>query len=79
MMKIKVYGTPSCPYCELLKQFLTEKGVKFEAVDISQDEATQNYILQKTGRLTVPVTEIDGEIVVGFEREQIAKLLNLKD
>jgi len=79
MPKVKVYSTPSCPYCELLKQFLKDKGVEFEAIDVSQDEKSQNYIMEKTGKITVPVTEIDGEIVLGFERAKIMELLNLKD
>lgn len=79
MPKVKVYSTPSCPYCELLKQFLKDKGVEFEAIDVSQDEEGQNYIKEKTGKMAVPVTEIDKEIVVGFDKEKIVKLLNLKD
>ncbi len=79
MAKVKVFSTPSCPYCELLKQFLKDKGVEFEAIDVSQDEKAQNYIMEKTGKIAVPVTEIDGQIVVSFDREKIVKLLNLKD
>jgi len=79
MPKVKVFSTPSCPYCELLKQFLKDKGVEFEAIDVSQDEKSQNYIMEKTGKIAVPVTEIDDEIIVGFDREKIVKLLNLKD
>ena len=74
--KIRVFSTSSCPYCELLKQFLKEKGVEFEAVDVSQNEDAQNYIMEKTGKMAVPVTEIDGEFVIGFDREKIVKLLN---
>lgn len=77
MAKIKVYGTPSCPYCELLKEFLKEREVDFEAIDVSQDEAAQNYILEKTGKMAVPITEIDDQIVIGFDREKIVKLLNI--
>ena len=79
MPKVKVFSTPSCPYCELLKQFLKDKEIEFEAIDISQDQEGQNYIMEKTGKIAVPVTEIDDEIIVGFDREKIVKLLNLKD
>jgi len=79
MPKIKVFSTPSCPYCELLKQFLKEKGVEFENIDVSQNEEAQKYILEKTGRMAVPVAEIDGEIIIGFDRPKIVQLLNLKD
>jgi len=79
MSKVKVFSTPSCPYCELLKQFLKDKGVEFEAIDVSQDEESQNYIMEKTGKIAVPVTEIDGQIVVSFDKAKIMELLNLKD
>ena len=79
MPKTKIYSTPSCPYCELLKQFLKEKGVDFQTIDVSQDEKTQNYLMEKTGKITVPVVEIDGQIVVGFDKAKIMELLNLKD
>ena len=79
MPRVKVYSTPSCPYCELLKEFLKENKVEFEPVDVSQDEESQRYIFEKTGRMAVPVAEIDGEIVIGFDRPKIVKLLNLKD
>ena len=79
MAKVKVYSTPTCPYCDILKEFLEQKNIEFETADVSQDKAAQDYILEKTGKMAVPVTEIDGEIVVGFDRPKIVKLLNLKD
>lgn len=79
MPKVKVYSTPTCPYCELLKEFLKEKGIEFEAIDVSQDPQAQQYLLEKTGRMAVPVTEIDEQTVVGFDRPTIVKLLNIKD
>jgi len=79
MAKVKVYSTPTCPYCDILKEFLEQKGVEFETIDISQDKAGQEYILEKTGKMAVPVIEIDEEIVVGFDRVKIVKLLDLKD
>jgi len=79
MPKVKVYSTPTCPYCDILEEFLQDKGVKFEVIDVSQDKTAQEYILEKTGKMAVPVMEIDEKIVVGFDRPKIVKLLNLKD
>ncbi|MBU3964664.1 glutathione S-transferase N-terminal domain-containing protein [Patescibacteria group bacterium] len=79
MAIVKIYSTPSCPYCEILKQFLYEKGVKFEVIDVSDNEEAQNYIFEKTGKMAVPVTEIDDEIVIGFDKQKIMELLRLKD
>lgn len=77
--KIKVYSTPACPYCFALKQFLKEKGFEFEDIDVSQDEKALREMVEKTGQLGVPVIEIDGEIVIGFNKEKISQLLNLKE
>jgi len=76
-MKVKVYSTPQCPYCYALKKFLREHNVEFEDIDVSKDEAARKELVEKSGQMGVPVAEIDGEIVVGFDRERISKLLNL--
>ena len=68
-----------CPYCTTLKEFLKEKGVEFEEIDVSQDEKAMKEMVEKTGQMGVPVMEIDGEIVIGFDREKIIKLLKLEN
>lgn len=73
--KVKVYSTPTCPYCEILKEFLKNEGIEFESIDLSKDEKAQKYILEKTGKLAVPVTEIDGQFIAGFNKEKIIELL----
>lgn len=77
MPKIIVYSTPTCPYCFALKEFLKEKEIKFEEFDVSKDEKALQEMVEKSGQMGVPVIEIDGEIVIGFDKEKIAKLLNL--
>jgi len=78
-MTVKVFTTPVCPYCYTLRAFLKEKGIAFEDIDVSQDEKIKDELIAKTGQLSVPIVEIDGEIIVGFDREKICKLLNIKD
>lgn len=78
MAKVKIYSTPSCPYCYLLKEYLKENKIEFEDVDVSQDEEALNEMVRKTGAMAVPVLEVDGQIVIGFDKEKIDKLLNLK-
>ena len=75
--KIKVYSTPACPYCHLLKEYLKEKGVEFEDIDVSQNENALQELVQKTGQMAVPVVDIDGEIVIGFDKEKIDRLLKI--
>jgi len=74
---VKVYTTPSCPYCFTLKEFLKERNVTFEDIDVSQNEKARDYIIKKTGKIEVPVIEIDGEVIAGFDKEKIVKLLNI--
>ena len=75
---IKVYSTPTCPYCVTLKKFLKEKGVKFDDIDVSADQKASEEMIDKSGQMGVPVSDINGEIVVGFDKEKICKILKLE-
>lgn len=79
MSKVRLFSTPICPYCFSLKRFLEEKGIEIEEIDISSDEKFAEEVLLKTKQTTVPVTEIDGEYVVGFDRKRICELLKIED
>jgi len=74
----KVYSTPTCPYCFTLKTFLKERNIEFEDVDVSQDEEAKERIIKETGQIGVPVVEIDGQYVVGFDKEKIFELLKIQ-
>lgn len=76
---VKVYSTPACPYCFTLKEFLKENNIQFEDIDVSKDKKAQEEIVKKTGKLEAPVVEIGDEVIVGFDRAKIVKLLNIKD
>ena len=75
MKKVKVYSTPTCSHCFSVKAFLKEKGVEFENVDVSASKEVAEEMVKKTGQMGVPVIDIDGEIVVGFDREKLSSLL----
>ncbi len=79
MRKIKIYSTSTCPYCVTLKEFLKEKGVEFEDVNVTQDADAREEMIHKSGQMGVPVVDIEGEIIIGFDKEKISKLLNIKD
>jgi glutaredoxin 3 len=74
---IKVYATPTCPYCHMAKDFLKENKIKFEDIDVSENEEKANEMIEKSGQMGVPVIDIDGEIIVGFDKEKIKKLLKI--
>lgn len=77
-MKIRVFSTPACPWCDILKDFLKENNIKFEDVDVSENQKAAREMIEKSGQTGVPVTDIDGKIVIGFDKEKIKKLLKIK-
>jgi glutaredoxin 3 len=73
-MDVIVYTTPTCPYCTMVKQFLSQRGIGFEERDASRNPSYAQELMRNTGQMGVPVTIIDGEIVVGFDRERLEQL-----
>lgn len=76
---IKIYSTPACPYCATLKEFLKEHNIEFEDIDVSQDFQAQEEMIKKSEQMGVPVVEINGQIVIGFDKERILQLLNIRE
>ncbi len=74
---IKVYSTPTCPYCVTLKMFLKEHNIEFEDIDVSQDEKARDEMVKNSGQMGVPIVDIDGQIIVGFDKEKISKILKI--
>jgi len=74
---IRVFSTPSCPYCVALKNYLKEHNMEFQDIDVSQDLVAQKEMIDRSGQYGVPVVDIDGEIIVGFNQERIKQLLKL--
>jgi glutaredoxin 3 len=74
-MEVKVYSTPTCPYCTMAKKYLDSKNVKYEEYDVSQDRNAATQMIEKSGQRGVPVLEIDGNIVIGFDKERIDGLI----
>lgn len=78
-MTVKVYSTPTCPYCKLTKDFLKEKGIAFADIDVSADPAAANEMVKKSGQMGVPVADIDGQIIVGWNKAALEEALGLKE
>jgi glutaredoxin 3 len=74
---VTVYSTPSCPYCMRVKQFLRDNNIDFEDIDVSADPGKSQEMIGKSGQMGVPVLDIDGEIIVGFDKEKIKQALGL--
>lgn len=73
--KVKVYSTSSCPWCVRLKEFLKEKNIKFDNVDVGADQKAAKEMIDKSGQMGVPVIDINGKVIVGFDKEAIEKAL----
>ena len=77
MAKVKIYTTPYCSYCKMAKEYFKTKGVEYEEYDVFADEKKRDEMVSKTGQLGVPVIDIDGKIVIGFDRPKINQYLGL--
>ncbi|MCS6829579.1 MAG: glutaredoxin family protein [bacterium] len=76
--RVIVFSTPNCPYCNMAKRYLRERGVRFRDVDVSRDPAAARDMVRRSGQQGVPVIDINGKIVVGFDRVKINQLLGLR-
>jgi glutaredoxin-like YruB-family protein len=77
MTKVKVYSTPTCTICKQLKNFLKEKDIRFQDIDVAGDTKAVQEMIEKSGQMSVPVIEIDGKVIVGYDRKELEKALNL--
>ncbi|HCM27074.1 MAG: NrdH-redoxin [Treponema sp. GWB1_62_6] len=74
-MSASVYSTTSCPYCTLVKNYLKEKKVPFQDFDVGRDQRRADEMVRKSGQMGVPVVEINGRIIIGFNKAEIDKAL----
>jgi len=77
MAKIIIYSTPTCHYCHLAKDYLNSKNIVFEEVNVAGNIEKQKELIAKSGQFGVPVIDIDGKIVIGFDRPKINQLLGI--
>jgi len=76
---IKIYTTPTCPYCHMAKDYFNSQKIKFEEIDVSTDKSKIKEMVElcmpKGGQMGVPVIKIDDELIIGFDQEKIEKIL----
>jgi len=70
-MIVKIYSTPTCPYCKLAKDYLNEKKITFEDIDVASHSDAAQEMIKKSGQMGVPVLEINGQIIVGWNKTAI--------
>lgn len=81
-LKVKVYSTPTCPWCDMAKEFLKQHKINFEDINVLEDSKAAKEMIEKTGQMGVPVIIIkNGEehIIVGFDEKRLKKILKIGD
>ena len=74
-MEVKVYSTPTCPYCTKAKEYLSSKGISYQDIDVSSNKAAADEMAKLSGQMSVPVITIDGNVINGFDKGKIDSLV----
>ena len=77
-MTVKVYSTPTCPWCHKAKDYLKSLKVQFQDVNVAEDQDAANEMVEKSGQMGVPVLDVNGTIIVGFDKAAIDQALGKK-
>lgn len=77
MTKVKIYSTPTCPFCKKAKAFFKEHNIEYEDVNVAGDEKARDEMIEKSGQMSVPVIEIGDKIIVGFYEQELKKALKI--
>jgi glutaredoxin-like YruB-family protein len=75
--EVIIYSTPTCPYCSSAKAYFVDKGIRFTDYDVSRDQARAREMIMKTQQEGVPVIQIDGRLIIGFDRKLIEEALKM--
>ncbi len=78
MSNVIIYTTPTCVFCDKAKEFFKANKVKYKSIDVTENPAKAQEMIDKSGQMGVPVIEIDEEIVIGFDEARLKKLLKIK-
>ncbi len=74
-MDIKIYSTPTCPYCKLAKQYFSSKGISYTDFDVAQNKQALEEMVKLSGQMGVPTIVINGQVIVGFDKTRIEEIL----
>jgi len=77
MSKVEIYSTPTCVFCNHAKQFFKDNGVEYSEYNVGSDLEKRSEMVEKSGQMGVPVIDIDGQVVVGFDEDQLRDLLKI--
>lgn len=74
-MAVIMYSTPTCGYCNKAKDYLRQKGVRFTEYNIARDMSKADEMVKKSGQMGVPVIDVNGKIIVGFNQPELDRAL----
>ena len=77
-MKVTIYSTPTCSFCRKEKEFLKAHKITFKDINVAEDQKAAEHMIEKSGQMGVPVTEIDGKFIVGFDEPKLKKALKIE-
>lgn len=77
-MKVRIYSTPMCPFCKAAKQFFKENNIEYEDLNVAESDEARDEMIKKSGQMSVPVIDVGGDIIVGFNTEKLKQSLNLE-
>ncbi|MFH1098498.1 MAG: glutaredoxin domain-containing protein [Candidatus Uhrbacteria bacterium] len=77
MANVTVYSTPTCPYCVMVKDYFKSKNIPYTDVDVAADSTKADEMIKKSGQMGVPVIDIDGTTIVGFDKVKINAALGI--
>ena len=72
---ITIYTTPSCVYCKVAKEYFRKNNLEYKEINVVADEAAQQEMIKKSGQMGVPVIEVNGKIIIGFNQREFEKAL----
>ena len=78
MKNVTIYSTPACHFCHAAKEFFKKNNIAFTDYDVSIDQTKRAEMIEKSGQMGVPVLDIKGKIIVGFDQDAIEKALKKK-
>lgn len=74
---IKVYSTPTCSYCKMAKKFLDDNNITYKDIDVTEDRDALDDIIKRSGQMGVPVIDIDGDLIIGFNQAKLKEKLEV--
>ena len=75
--KVAIYSTPTCVYCRMAKMFFKQNGIEYAEYDVAADEKKAEEMIERSGQMGVPVIDIDGKLIIGFDQAAIKRALEL--